>query len=157
MIDTLAERVLCIVASRLADIARMDYYATDAGLRVLRARRTLDVAELPALVLWDDGEQAADAAGSNQSMAITLNLTVDAHVTADQDCTGAMLERIRADVKRACLIDRGALADQRGAIGVLTYTGTDTQARSDGACSESVAVHFIANYKEAYGDPTTAR
>lgn len=157
MIESIAERVLCIIQSRLAGILSADGYWTSAGRNVLRAQRTLEEADLPALVIWDDGETARGASGNSASMDMELQITIDAHVSADQDCTGKMLERIRADVKRACLVGRGALSDEVGAIGVLTYTGTDMQARSDGAGSEAVAVRFTASYREAYGDPTQAR
>jgi hypothetical protein len=155
---TLAERALCIIESRLAGIARLDGYATDAGLRVFRARRTLDERDIPAVVLWDDGETVADGgSGNTASMSIGLTFSIDAHVPADQDCTGRELERVKGDVKRGVLAARGALIDDLGAIGVITYTGCDTQARSDGAASEAVSLHFTANYKEAFGDPTSSR
>ena len=157
MIESIAERVLCIIQSRLAGILSADGYWTSAGRNVRRAQRTLDEDDLPALVIWCDGETARGASGNSASMDVELQITIDAHVSADQDCTGKMLERIRADVKRACLVGRGALSDEVGAVGVLTYTGTDMQARSDGAGSEAVAVRFTASYREAYGDPTQAR
>lgn len=157
MSESLAERVLCVIEARLRGILQQDGFATSAGRKVFRALRTLEEADLPALVIWCDGETARGASGNSASMDMELQITIDAHVAADQDCTGKMLERIRADVKRACLVGRGALSDEVGAVGVLTYTGTDMQARSDGGGSEAVAVRFTASYREAYGDPTQAR
>ena len=101
MIESIAERVLCIIQSRLAGILSADGYWTSAGRNVRRAQRTLDEDDLPALVIWCDGETARGASGNSASMDVELQITIDAHVSADQDCTGKMLERIRADVKRS--------------------------------------------------------
>lgn len=157
MSQPLAERALCVIEGRLAGIAAWDGYATDAGLRVLRSIRTLDESDLPCVVLWDDGEDVEDASGNTASMKTTLRFSVEGHIPANQPDTGCRLGMLRADVKRALLRDRGAVADARGAIGVLTYTGSDSQSRNDGAASEAVALHFMLTYKEAYGDPSKAR
>jgi hypothetical protein len=153
---TLAERVLADVERRLAQIPTS---ACGASLRVLRARRSLSDSELPALVVWDDGEQVAPGtgAGNATSMTITLAVTVEAHVPANQADTGRALERAKAAVKRALCTSGGAIRDADGAIGVLAYTGADPSARADGMASEAVSLRFEATYKEAFGDPDKAR
>ena len=99
----------------------------------------------------------AELTASTTATRLGIDNTPPAEIVPRLIMVAEMLERIRADVKRACLVGRGALSDEVGAVGVLTYTGTDMQARSDGAGSEAVAVRFTANYREAYGDPTQAR
>lgn len=156
---SLCERALCEVERRLSEIARADAYSTDAGLRVLRARRQLAPVEIPAVVVWDNGEQvdAGTGGGAHRSMTMRLAIEVEAHVCADQNSTGEQLERIKADVKRALCEGNGALIDDIGAIGMLAYVGAQAQSRESGAESESVTLQFEASYKEAYGDPSKAR
>lgn len=158
MTMSIADRVLSVLVSRLSGITVASGYNTNAGLKVLRARRVLDTYELPAIVVWNDGEAPdGGASGASASMTMNMNITVDLHVLADQATTGADLELIRADAKRALLVGRGGIADITGQIGTLTYVGADNQPRSDGQCTESVALHLIATYQEAYGDPTQSR
>lgn len=154
----LSERVLALLAARLAGVTT-DVAGTPTPITVLRSVATLSPADLPAAILWDAGETVADSTGSGNyaSMTITLTVTIDVHVPADQATTGAALECAKAACKAALLLENGALRDANGAIGVLTYTGCDAQARHDGAASEAISLHFAATYREAVGDPTRSR
>ena len=55
MSESLAERVLCVIEARLRGILQLDGLATSAGRKVVRALRSLEDADLPALVIWCDG------------------------------------------------------------------------------------------------------
>lgn len=152
----LSERVLAEVERRLSTVP-----ADDFGCRwnVFRARRSLTDADLPAFVVWDDGESVEEATGggAHASMSVTLRLSVETHVPANAHTTGRRLGLAKAATKTALCVDKGRIADADGAVGVLVYTGADTNARNDGATSEAAALHFIAIYKEAYGDPARSR
>lgn len=158
MTASLSERVLAVFVGRLAGISTGNGYATNAGALVMRARPVVDPQYLPAIVVWNDGEAPdTGASGEAASMTMHLRVSVDLHVRADQAQTGHNLELLLADAKRAVLIGRGGIADAGGTIGVLSYDGADISARSDGNCSESVALHFTVTYQEAYGDPSKSR
>lgn len=155
---SLAERVIALIAQRLAAVS-VDVCGTPTPLKVFRSVRTLDPGDLPAAVIWDQGESVADTSGSGSyaSMMIALNLAIDGHVPADQATTGIAIETVKAAIKAAALLPGGPLIDATGPIGILTYLGTDAAAREDGATSESVSVRVTATYKEAIGDPTRSR
>jgi hypothetical protein len=93
-----SERALCEIERRMKRIRTDDGYHTNAGLNVFRARRKLDT--LPAIVVWDSGE---DPQGNNPTGAfdVSLNVSIEVHATVNQDDTGIVLEKLKADVKRA--------------------------------------------------------
>lgn len=156
MSDSLNERALRVVEQRLA---AMPCIANAGSANVFRARRTLDETELPAVVIWDDGESpsAGTGSGSVSSMTMVARVSVDAHVRADHVSTGQALGAIKAAVKAALCVGNGAVSDADGKVGVLTYIGADVSARTDGASSEAISLHFELTYKEAYGDPARTR
>lgn len=155
MIQSIAERAISEIACRLKKIRKADGYKTDAGLKVLRARRTVTLDDLPCVVIWDQGESIAE--GSADRIKVTLSISIDGHVGCDQDDTGHMLECLKADIKRAVLSgSSGQLADQpgkQGRIGSLAITGCAVTAREEGSKSESMTVSFEVSYPEGYGNP----
>lgn len=153
--QSLSERIIDVLLCRLRGIRQADGYRTDAGLRVFHARRTVD--DLPAIVLWDDGENPAAATGDTLSFLNALTLTIEGHVACDQDDTGTALQTIKADVKKAVMQLRGAVMDDAGAIGALALQAIKTAPRADGDTSESVQLSFVVNFKEGYGNPYAAK
>jgi hypothetical protein len=160
MTVSLSERALCVIASRLRAIRTDDGYSTNAGLNVLRARRKVNADECPAAVVWDLGETVNGESGAsgNGAMNIVMSVNVEAHAAANAEDTGEVLERVKADVKRAVMSAsmNGGIEDDAGQIGVLTYKGAACFAREDGATTESITVQFSISITERYGDPTRA-
>lgn len=162
-VKSIAERALCEIERRLKRIRVADGYSTDAGLHVFRARRSLPVEELPALILWDSGETPFRADGSMDAYVLTLRVTVDAHVKADQDCTGREIGETKADVKRAVLSGpKGALADgpppdSANKIGIIAYAGASVTPREEGSQTESLSMTFDVTFKEGYGNPNSSQ
>lgn len=156
MADPISERVLAEMERRANTIPMVP---ACGRVRVFRARRSLSESELPAVVIWEDGEEAGPgtASGNTASIMLSLRFTAEAHVAADKATTGRALSTMKASVKTALCIGNGAISDSIGEIGVLTYTGADVIARTDGANSEAIALHFTTTFKEAYGDPTRTR
>lgn len=155
MTDSLSERVLLEIERRANTIDTLDTFGCQ--LTVLRARRSLGESELPAVVIWEDGETVEGGSGSSASMTVTMQIAVEAHVAADQANTGISLSTAKALVKAAMCIGSGGIADDDGQIGTLTYVSAEAVPRPDGAASEAIALRFIAKFKEAYGDPTRSK
>lgn len=159
---SISERALCEIEKRLKGVREEDGFSSNAGLHVFRARRSLKPADLPALVVWDFGEQPTSSVtnGNLPSGVITIDLNVNVEIAAlaNQQDTGFILEQLKADVKRALFGDgfaTGRLCDQRnkeGDIGALGYSGVSVFPREDGAVSESLTMKFIVRYREKLGD-----
>lgn len=126
---------------------------------IFLGRPSITNADLPAAILWEDGESVDGdtGGGSHSSMTIIQRGTLELHVPAN--ATDGLHAALRAKAwgKRVICQNRGHLADADGKLGVLVYTSADAAPRVDGANSEAVTLHFEARYKEEYGDPTRAR
>jgi len=148
--QSISERIFSVIEKRMRRINMKDGYNTDAGLNVFRSRRTLDVDELPAIVIWDGGEiptEALPCADCDQE----LTIDIEAHALVNQDETGLMLEEIKADVKHALFGDNpnGSIKDfQQMKLAAFGYKGCVPAPREDGSASESITMHFLARYKE---------
>lgn len=159
--ESLSERALCEIERRLRRVRTVDGFETDAGRNVFRARRSITVDEFGALVLWDGGESAAGESG--QPIKIVLSVTVKAHALATQCETGFVLEKMKADVKRAVLSEgNGALAEPgppspERKIGWIRYTGAQPSPREEGSTSESVELTFEVGYVEGFGNPYSSQ
>ncbi len=154
----ISERAICEIVRRLSRISTSDGFETAAGQRVFRARAALDRESLPAAVVWEDGEQVPNGSGASDAYDVTLTISVELHVLADQDDTGCQLGIAKADVKRAVLAkSKGALGDADGKIGAISYTGSRATPRQDGSQTESVTLTFAVAYREGYGNPYSAQ
>ncbi len=150
------ERVFRAVLDRLRDIRLSSDYNTDAGVSVFRSRRNVDGIDLPAVVLWDDGESTSEGSGNHGSMLIRQRILVVGLVGKDGD-PGEQVGLLKADIKRALLRDRGYLSDDDGKLGEIEYTGTTTEPPPTGGSTEYTQVQCIVSYKERRGDPTNSR
>lgn len=163
MPTALSERALCEIQRRCKSIRIAGEFETDAGLNVFRARRKIPVDRLPAVVVWDQGEQVTNGAGNHAAYTIALQVLVEIVVAADLDDTGHELEVAKADVKRAVLsgaagaLGDGPRGDKNSKIGTIAYTGSVASPRDEGAESESVALTFTVTYLEGQGNPYGAQ
>lgn len=152
--SSISERVMAEVVRRLGLISTASGYYTDAGASVHRARASFEVDALPAISVWDAGEQPINSTGSgrSESMTLTLSIDIDAHAEADADETGEVLGLLKADVKKA-LLDRSGYADGDGNLGLVAYVGGLAQPRPDGGSSEAYRVSIAVVIQEAFGNP----
>lgn len=152
---SLSQRALCEIERRLRRVRTADGYESDAGLSVFSSRRSIDPEQLPALVVWDNGETSASNPGGPVRIAMTV--LVEAHGPCDQADTGDVLQALKADVKRALLAkSNGALVDEESAprgFATIRYAGAQPSARDNGATSESIAMTFEVTYGEGCGNP----
>lgn len=164
---TLASRVVGVVLSRLTAINGVAPYETNVGTRIFHARRSLDIADLPCVVVWEGEETSGalnaaggSANGSTDSFRTTLTINVEGLVPADQATTGSLIGKIKGDIKRALLLASDPrMTDADGVIaqGGLEYVGTTPLQREDGALFEGVQCAFRINLVEGYGNPNAPR
>ena len=146
----ISERVMAAVAAQLATITTGNGYSVTAN--VLRAVRTVDQRQCPAVVLWDAGESVTDS--TKKRLGVSLTVEVCVFVLGDQVTTGTQLEFIKADVKQALLSwAQDGVRDADGQIGKLFYKAATLQPREPGDQTESVSITFEAVYAEGNGDP----
>lgn len=149
----IAERALREIACRLRKISEADEFHTDAGKRVFRARRSLDMVQLPAIIVW---AQAEDYRGDPNSSKTTTDLRVDieGYVPSEDDCTGTAMELIKADIKRAIFSEPHArLSDESSDIGPMQMDSAVSTARMDGGQAEIVRLSIRVTYIEGIGNP----
>lgn len=153
-------RAIAAVAARLAAINGTAPYEINIAGRVYKARRTLDPASVPCVVVWEGEETATGTTGTangmTQSMKVALEVRVDGLVPADDSNTGDQLAKLKSDIKRAVLsYTEPALIDGDGRIaqGGIEYVGAQPLAREDGAEVEGVQCVFRINLLEGYGNP----
>lgn len=154
MTESIAERAFCAIEKRLRAIRTEDGYKTDAGLNVFRARRTFGESDLPGCSLWDVGESVPSGSAARTTQ-VDLKINIDAVALAGQANTGAVMGRLKSDIKRALFgtEKRDALDDDDGKIGQLGYLGATCFPRDDGGQTEAITLQFHISYSERTGDP----
>lgn len=152
---SIAERVIEAAVCRLREVVEANGFRTNAGLRVFRARRSVSLTELPCFVVWEGDEASLNDTGSGarDSMSMQLAVRVSAFVKAGQADTGRMLGLVKADAKKALLINKGEIAGGCA----IAYRSATPSPREDGDESESVDLNFEVTYQEGYGDPYASR
>ena len=157
---SLSERVIDAILCRLREVRKASGYRTDAGLRVLHSVAVNDESQLPCFVVWESGEEieAGTGSGGHESMTVTITVDVYGIVEANKEQTGRMLQRLKADAKKALLRDRGGIngSDGKG-FASLAYEGSTPEPRQSGSATELVTLRFRVKFKEAYGDPYAHR
>ena len=162
----ISERAMQAVMAQLETITMANGYNTDVGSAMFRERISFEIEELPAGSLFETSEAPENGAATdnNASMMIGHGFAVELHGDPAAEDVGVWIGLARADVKQ-CLCSWAAgltaepgrgVRDADGAIGVLSYIGSDRIIRPDGGITSAVNVRFAVKYKEGFGDPYNA-
>lgn len=147
------ERAIQAIVAQLQTILVASGYHTNAGQHVYRARRSFAKAEAPAISVFFVSKTPAN--GTARSLQQTVELSIEGHVSADQDETGTQLVLIMADIEK-CLgswdCDNG-VKDADGKLGALVFGGATAAERADGSVTEAVQVKVSVVLHEARRDP----
>jgi hypothetical protein len=145
-----SERVLQVIECRLQRIRRADGYHTDLGNSVLRERITLDEDQLPAIVVWENGEQQPGT--SAKAYVVAMAVEVEASLLAEPLDAATQIQLAKADIKRALISGpTQALADAHGKLGELIYTGARRSNRIEGGSTLGLVMSFEARFIEERG------
>ena len=148
----LSERALRAIECRLRKIRKPGGFNTDAGRNVTREGESITSAELPWISVFEVGEQPADGAGNQGTW--TMGLSVEIQAALSPDCSGTDRQLLKADIKRAVFAQfGGALGDDLGGIGMLTYRGATSVNKQDGGDAELLRVSITVTYAEGNGNP----
>lgn len=163
MTDSIAQRAITVVMTRLAAINGSSPYNLNPNGRIYQGLPTVEIGDLPCIVVHAPAESSeatnGDAvAGQSNQMKTRLDISVEGFVPATSANFGSQVEKMKADLKRALLrSDATALRDASGIIGPLIYIGAEVLERDDGHAWAAVRVNCQAIYIETFGDPTASR
>jgi hypothetical protein len=147
----LSERALRAIECRLRKIRKPGGFATDAGRNVVREGESASSTELPWISVFEVDEQPDDGAGNRGTW--TMGLSVEIQAAFSPKCAGDR-QFLKADIKRAVFSQfGGALADDLGQIGTLTYRGATSFRKQDGGEAELLRVSITVTYPEGNGNP----
>lgn len=137
-------------------------YATDIGKNVVRARKTLDADELPAIVIWPMSEESQNTHGMARHI---MTLRAEGICKFGTDNPSVISERILGDLIKCFtspLWDRRRLVEspespvtylQPYADSIVYKSGGLESALDDGAVSVGAQAGFEVTYWTKIGDP----
>jgi hypothetical protein len=145
-----ASDIAATVASRLATIKVVNGYNTDIGLRVFRGRMSLNVKDLPCIVLAEDADTVQEIRGTK--VRLTQRYTIEGHDNCDPLQPNDKAHEILQDIKRAIF---GGDLSFGGALrpNDLAYSGRSIAAREDGTAICAASVDIDISYVEDLSDP----
>jgi len=159
MNSTIRELVILDILARLAVITTANDYAIGMGAHVIRARKSIDPSELPAVVLWPGTETAVP---TYRESVCTMVVRVEGIAVFGSTNPSVMAEKILGDLKK-CLL---AQDDRSGSpwtgwnrspdyIDSIVYTAGGTDEYPDeGNLTVGAAVTFNVQYTTKSDDPT---
>ena len=147
MTDTIADRIVTAVYSRLQAIQVASGYQTDAGDNVFLDRASLDSESIdyPALLVYDLSEETEELTSGRYRNRLAIQVCAFAK---DAD-----VRPLIGDIKKACLL--AADTTLAGLAHHLGYSGYTIERPEDGSRFARADVQFWAQYDENYGDPYT--
>ena len=151
MNDTIREIIIKDFIARLAVITVANGYATACGANVLRARKTIDPTELPAIVVWPLSEKAVHQYGELQC---TMTIRVEGIVEFGTEEPYIIYERILGDLKKCILAPENLLTSPHSGwsrspdyIDSIIYTGGGTDQYPD---ENEKTIGAYANFDVGY-------
>lgn len=145
-----ASDIAALVAARAAEITIANGYNTDIGDRVFRGRMSLNVKDLPCVVMVEDSDLVEETKGTK--IRVTQRYILEGHANCDPLNPNDTAHLILKDLKRAIfagdLSFGGALRPND-----LAYAGRSIAAREDGTSICAASIEIDISYVEDLSDP----
>jgi hypothetical protein len=140
------------LTTRLQGITTANGYATDAGLRVFRGKRSISEDDVPCLVIVTGDLEAEPGTQGPQMVKVRpfLPYTVEGHIACDPNNPNDAAHQLIGDVKR-CLWSQDFRLGGK-AIG-LYYAGRAIAPRESGVRVVVAAVHLSIMHVEDLKNP----
>lgn len=147
MADTIADRIVTVIATRLEAILVASGFNTDAGLSVYTDTASIDseTIDYPALLVYDLEEDTEPLTNRRQRNRMIVQIVATAKDTDVRPLIG--------DIKTACLL--AADTTLSGLAHHLGYGGYSVERPEDGTRFARAEIQLWAEYDENYGDPYT--
>ena len=147
MADTIADRIVTAIVTRLQTISVANGYTTEAGANVFTDRQGLDseAVTYPAILVFDLEEESEELVNRRQRNRMTLQIVGFAK---DVDVR-PLIGDIKASVFDATDTTLSGLAHHLG------YAGYTIERPEDGSRFDRADISLWCEYDENYGDPYT--
>lgn len=158
MTDTIREIIIKDFIARLSVITVANGYATACGSKVLRARKTVDPSELPAIIVFPQMETAVHLAGFLQC---AMTMKIEGIATFGTEEPSVIAERILGDLKKCILAPENLLTSPHSGwsrspdyIDSIIYTGGGPNDYPDeGQMTVGCSASFDVGYTTKINDP----
>lgn len=145
-----AADIAALVAARVATIKVVNGFNTDIGLRVFRGRMSLNVKDLPCVILVEEADTVEEVKGTK--VRLTQRYVIEGHDNCDPEHPNDRAHLILKDIKRAIF---GGDLSFNGALrpNDLAYAGRSIAAREDGTSICAASIEIDLTYVEDLADP----
>lgn len=145
-----AADIAALVAGRVAGITVANGYNTNIGARVFRGRMSLNVKDLPCVVMVEGEDVVEESKGTK--IRVTQRYILEGHSACDPLQPNDTAHLILKDLKRAIF---GGDLSFGGALrpNDLTYAGRSIAAREDGTSICAASIEIDITYVEELSDP----
>lgn len=151
---TIAEQIIAALKSRAETIFIANGYRTDAGAHVFRGRQSLDVDDLPCVILWPGEMTEIERHVGSTRARWELAIVIEAVITADPNAPGTLADALCADLMLGLV---GELDETLGGLTTaLHIDGLRTDPRDDGGVTEGASLTLRAEYFCGHGNPYAA-
>lgn len=160
--EPISARIVLALRQRCQDILRAKDYRTDLGQRVLLGRPTLQLEELPAVLVFSHREDPEAKRGKTTYHQNMMACYVEAQAPwsgTDEDQPELVAQDMLADLKRAVFRDSDHNFRQEAGMALvkaIRYGGRVFGYPSDGRRAVSARVLVEIDYLEQYGAPTAS-
>ncbi|MBF0395772.1 MAG: hypothetical protein HQK78_03295 [Desulfobacterales bacterium] len=96
--ETVREQVITVIIDRLKEIVKTYGYNTNCGQNVIRARKSIDPDELPAIVVWPLNEEAEKKYGQ---MFCTMEFKIESLKKFESENPSIVAEQMLGDMINA--------------------------------------------------------
>lgn len=146
-----ASDVAALFYERLALVTVANGYNTDIGLNVLRGKGSLNLEDLPAIVMVEGDDDVGDQRGPE--IKVSQQYIFEGHSTCDPDHPNDMAHLIIKDLKRAIFGGDATYDGRFKAKDWLAYQGRAIGTRADGTTIVAASIIVRATFVESLIDP----
>lgn len=145
-----ASELAALVAARVATVRVANGFNTDVGLRVFRGRMSLNVKDLPCIILAEDADTVLEVKGTK--VRLSQRYIIEGHDTCDPEHPNDKAHLILKDIKRAIF---GGDLSFGGSLrpNDLEYAGRSIAAREDGTSICAASIEINLSYVEDLSNP----
>lgn len=149
---TIREQIITGFELLLGSVTTANGYHSDAGLNVVRCRKSLDPSELPCIVLWP-GMEIAERADYGETF-YSMRMGIAFHELLNGENPSVVVERMLGDLVQS-VFSSGANGTQKilHVDSILYESGGADTYPDTGALSVSCIINLQVKYNYLYGNP----
>ena len=147
MTTTIREQIISAFETAMAVITTVNGYTSNAGLNVIRCRKSLDPEELPCMVIWPGMESSEKRDYGSQYCSMRMG--IEAHALFGDENPSVVSERMLGDLIQAVFSQTiSYLIDE-----ILYETGGTESYPDAGETAIGVKITLSVKYNYLIGNP----